>query len=63
MSRYLLEPPGDEEMAAVAVAAELLWPRLRPGGDLRDAPATAWRFSGRWWAKPEVARRERPWRW
>jgi hypothetical protein len=54
--------PTDEEAAAIAAAMEALWPRPvvlvaadhpRHGG--------GWRFSGRWWAKPVAARRDRPW--
>jgi hypothetical protein len=54
--------PSDEEVAAIVGALQALWPRpavvvpaptgRHPGG---------WRFSGRWWAKPVAARRDRPW--
>jgi hypothetical protein len=52
--------PTDEEAAAVVAAVEVLWPRplaVSPGGGVTPA----WRFSGRWWAKPIAARRQRPW--
>lgn len=60
---YALEPPSDDDAAAIVAAVELLWPRSGPSTDVLDAPPTAWRFSGRWWARPQAVRRERPWRW
>ena len=60
---YQLQPPSDEEMAAIVAAVEAAWPRPGPAGQDDETPPTAWRFSGRWWARPLVARRERPWRW
>ena len=52
--------PSAEEMAAIMVAVELLWPRPQP--ESRPAEVSnRWRFSGRWWARPAPARRERPW--
>jgi hypothetical protein len=62
-SGYALKPPSDEEAAAIAVAVEVLWPRPRPATEEVETPPTAWRFSGRWWTRPQVARRDRPWRW
>jgi hypothetical protein len=53
--------PSDEELVAIVTAVEMVWPRPiiveRP-----VEPSDAWRFSGRWWARPILARRERPWR-
>ena len=63
MSGYSLQPPGEDEAAAIVAAVEVLWPRSKAGGEEAEAPPTAWRFSGRWWARPQVARRDRPWRW
>ena len=60
---YQLQPPPDDEMAAIAAAVEAVWPRPGPPAQDDETPATAWRFSGRWWARPLVARRDRPWRW
>ena len=60
---YALKPPNDDEMAAIAAAVEVLWPRPSGLQADPDTPVTAWRFSGRWWARPLVARRDRPWRW
>ena len=55
-----MNAPSDEELAAIVTAVEMVWPRTviveRP-----DEPSDAWRFSGRWWARPILARRERPW--
>jgi hypothetical protein len=53
--------PTDEEAAAIAAAVEALWPRPVVMRAAREQPReSAWRFSGRWWAKPVAARRERP---
>ncbi|HLN16540.1 MAG TPA: hypothetical protein VK277_07315 [Acidimicrobiales bacterium] len=52
------EPPPDV-LAAIVAAVEEAWPR--PSAASRDAAHRAWRFSGRWWARPTAARRERPW--
>jgi hypothetical protein len=52
--------PTDEEAVAIAAAVEALWPR--PVVVIESAPPrSAWRFSGRWWARPVPARRDRPW--
>ncbi len=54
--------PPPELAAAIAAAVEQL---LQPTAVVAEAPSraphTVWRFSGRWWAKPTVARRDRPW--
>ena len=53
--------PTPEELAAIIAAVELAWPRpvaVVPGPPPGPDP---WRFSGRWWSRPETARRERPW--
>jgi hypothetical protein len=53
--------PTDEEMAVIMAAIEVVWPRSAPEAQPpADAP-NRWRFSGRWWARPAPARRERPW--
>jgi hypothetical protein len=46
-------------MAAITAAIEVVWPRPRLADEPEEAPT--WRFSGRWWAKPVPARRDRPW--
>lgn len=54
--------PSPEELAAVMAAVEHLWPKpvvLLPSGKDRATPT--WRFSGRWWSRPSVTRRDRPW--
>ena len=52
--------PDPAVLAAIAASAEAV---LRPVVVVAEShPARpAWRFSGRWWAKPVVARRDRPW--
>ncbi len=54
-----LPEPTDEEVAAVAAAVEVTWPR--PNAPTGMAPPPRWRFSGRWWSKPVLTRRDRPW--
>jgi hypothetical protein len=51
--------PTDEEVAAIAAAIEVAWPRAVAGG--RPPAPPRWRFAGRWWSKPIPVRRERPW--
>lgn len=53
----------DEESAAIVAAVEALWPRpVVMVADESPLRSPAWRFSGRWWAKPTAARRTRPFR-
>lgn len=54
--------PSDEEAAAIVAVVELAWPRpaAPPAAPADSTPR--WRFSGRWWAKPVPAARQRPWR-
>jgi hypothetical protein len=52
--------PGPEVMAAIAAAAQLVWPQPSVP-DEQDPAHQTWRFSGRWWNKPTPLRRERPW--
>jgi len=52
---------GPEVVAALAAAVEVSWPR--PAAlptDESSEGRRAWRFSGRWWARPSLARRDRP---
>jgi hypothetical protein len=62
MAGYDIDPVAtEEEVAAIAAAVELAWPKpVVVVSAAADRPP-AWRFSGRWWAKPVAARRERPW--
>jgi hypothetical protein len=53
--------PTDEETAAICAAVEALWPRPVVVVDESAHRPPAWRFSGRWWARPVAARRDRPW--
>ncbi len=58
-----LRPEVDPEvMAVLAAAVDQAWPRPVVLAD-EAGPATlpAWRFSGRWWSRPQTTRRERPW--
>ncbi len=52
--------PSDEEVAAIVAAVEAAWPRRVVVADEPRRPPV-WRFSGRWWARPVPARRDRPW--
>ncbi|MEZ5271811.1 MAG: hypothetical protein R2694_05815 [Ilumatobacteraceae bacterium] len=63
MNAEITPVPSDEEAAAIAAATEVLWPKpvvMADEASTRRAPT--WRFSGRWWAKPLAARRDRPFR-
>ncbi len=51
--------PDADEVAAIAAAIEMAWPRPAVANHRPD-PAPVWRFSGRWWATPLVRRRARP---
>lgn len=54
--------PPSNVVAALAAAVDLAWPRPLPEVPTEEEPSyLRWRFSGRWWAKPTVMRRERPW--
>jgi hypothetical protein len=50
----------EEETAAIVAAVLALLPRPGVAGAAPAAPPERWRFSGRWWAKPVSARRDRP---
>jgi len=56
-----MRDPTDEEMAAIVAAVELAWPRPAPMAAPMAESSNRWRFSGRWWARPAPARRDRPW--
>jgi hypothetical protein len=61
MNAEITPAPTDEEAAAIMAAVEHLWPKpvllYTPEQSRRSA---AWRFSGRWWARPVAVRRDRP---
>jgi hypothetical protein len=50
----------EEETAAIVAALEALWPRPAVVVAPPSPQPSAWRFSGRWWARPLPLRRERP---
>lgn len=54
--------PSDEEVVAIMAATEALWPKPVVVHDDHPDHSTVWRFSGRWWARPVPARRDRPYR-
>lgn len=54
--------PSEDEVAAIAAAAEALWPKPTAPAVDEPAPSRAWRMSGRWWSRPLPVRRDRPWR-
>ncbi len=64
MDAEITPAPTDEEAAAVVAAVEALWPRAVIAEDSFDGErrVPTWRFSGRWWARPIAARRDRPYR-
>ncbi len=51
--------PTDDEMAAIMAAIEAAWPRPVVAEQVQQG--NPWRFSGRSWARPLTARRDRPW--
>jgi len=51
--------PTEEEVAAIAAAVEVAWPKPVLVGE-PDVEPPRWRFSGRWWSKPLPSRRDRP---
>lgn len=53
--------PTPEETAAIMAAVEHLWPRPVVLVAEQTPETAAWRFSGRWWSRPSVTRRDRPW--
>jgi hypothetical protein len=52
--------PDPGVLAAIVAALDAAWPRPAEGPAPPSA-TPAWRFSGRSWALPTTARRERPW--
>ena len=56
-----IEPmPTTEEAIAIVAAMEALWPGPVMRANDEVIRTTSWRFSGRWWARPHIARRVRP---
>ena len=54
--------PTDAEVVAIMAGVEALWPKPTIAATATPARAMTWRFSGRWWARPVPARRDRPFR-
>ncbi len=55
--------PDTDVLVAIALAVEECWPRHSeppPAAPAWNGVGASWRFSGRWWARPELRRRERP---
>ena len=48
--------PDPGVVQAIEQAFAMVWPDPQPVG---PDPVPAWRFSGRWWAKPAAVRRDR----
>ena len=53
--------PDPAMLAALVAAVDQVWPRSVGQGETMPRAGAAWRFSGRWWAKPTALRRDRPW--
>jgi hypothetical protein len=51
-------PP--DVLAAITAAATQLFSRRVVAAPVEDPSHLAWRFSGRWWARPLIVRRARP---
>jgi hypothetical protein len=50
----------DEEVAAIMVAVEALWPKPVTVESTPLVRVPTWRFSNRWWVTPLPTRRQRP---
>jgi len=54
--------PSPAQLAAIVAAVEMAWPQpVVAQPEAWPEPPGLWRFSGRWWSKPNAVRRERPW--
>jgi len=53
--------PAPEVLAAIVAAVQEAWPAPAAADQRTRREGSVWRFSGRWWAKPTVLRRDRPW--
>ena len=54
--------PTDTEVVAIMAGVEALWPKPVAVAGTGSPRRATWRFSGRWWARPVPARRDRPFR-
>jgi hypothetical protein len=60
MSAQITPQPTQEEAVAItAVLESAMSQNVIAAVPQSDRPN--WRFSGRWWAKSTIARRQRPW--
>ncbi|HEX3839908.1 MAG TPA: hypothetical protein VHU85_03865 [Acidimicrobiales bacterium] len=48
-------------LAVLAASADSVWAEVRVAPVEEPDGGPAWRFSGRWWARPVASRRDRPW--
>lgn len=53
--------PSPEQLAAIVAAIEVLWPQPPAAAPAAEAVSIRWRMSGRWWSRPTISRRDRPW--
>lgn len=52
--------PTDEELAAIAVAIETVWPRPTVEEEVAETAESVWKFANRWWQGSRVHGRIRP---
>jgi hypothetical protein len=53
--------PTEEELVAILAAIEVAWPRPVAAPPPTEPLSLRWRFSGRWWSRSVISRRDRPW--
>ena len=61
MSMQISPQPTEEEAVALAAALEMAFRSSGVASTGQQIDRPNWRFSGRWWARPTIARRQRPW--
>ena len=55
------EPVDPAVLAVLAAAVDQTWPRpVVVVAEPEPTGPPAWRFSGRWWTRPQTTRRDRP---
>jgi hypothetical protein len=54
------EPIDPAVLAVLAATVDRAWPRPVIAVAAVAAGPPPWRFSGRWWTRPETTRRDRP---
>lgn len=52
--------PNDEQMAAIIVAVEQMWPQPSVEEDVAHTADAVWKFANRWWQGSNVVQRGRP---